>query len=563
MRDIGTNISNGRLAATMVVLFLGMFTANLDSTILATAVPKITEEFESLADIGWYGSSAFLTFAAFQTCWGKAFKYFQIKWTYITAIFIFELGSLVCAIAQNSATLIVGRSIAGIGGAGLTTGTFVVIGYTVVEELRPAFMGVLGATYALASFIGPIVGGAFTQGITWRWCFWLNLPIGGLAFVLFFVFFRTPVHAKPLEAPWKEKILQLDPLGSALILSSVTCYLLALQWGGLTRSWSDSTVIGTLIGFVVLAIACAMNEVWMGERASIIPRLLKKRRILVNQFVVFLNSGGLFILIYYLPIYFQALRGDSPLQSGVNNLPFLIGGVFSMASGVVLSATNQWIPFMAPSAALSTIGAGLIYMFDVDTPTGEWVGYQLLAGAGAGFVSQIPIMANTSIVDMVDMSSVSAMTLLFQLLGGSFSVSAAQSVFGNLLLGRIEETAPDISQSRILTTGASDLRGAFTSEELPFILEAYTDAFKGAVAVAIAMMAASTLAALCAKWERLRPEVPQVEESASISEKKLPTNTSSGIDRLSMIENSNGGDTAVRSSNELANPEGQSRVEMD
>ncbi|KAH9239381.1 hypothetical protein K456DRAFT_1937512 [Colletotrichum gloeosporioides 23] len=529
MRNIGTGLSNGRLSATMLVLFLGMLTANLDTTILAAAIPRITDEFETLADIGWYGSATFLTFAAFQTTWAKAYKYFDIKWTYALTLAIFELGSIICAVAQNSATLIAGRAIAGVGAAGLTTGTFVIIGYTVIEELRPAFKGVLGATYALASFIGPIVGGAFTQNVTWRWCFWINLPIGGAAIALLIPFYHNPEHAKPLKATWQEKLLQLDPVGGSLILTSVICYLLALQWGGLEKSWSNSTVIGTLIGFGLLSIACGVNEIWMGERASIVPRLLKIRRILVNQFVVFLNSGGQFIMAYYLPIYFQSLRNDSPLQSGVHNLPFLIGGLFSMASGALLSATNLWLPFLLPAAALSAVGGGLLCTLNADTSTAKWVGYQILAGSTTGFVSQIPVMSNTAIVEVTDVGSTSAMTLLFQLLGGSFSVSAAQSVFGNLLLRRLSRTAPQIPPAYILTTGVSDLRRAFTTEELPLILDGYTEGIQGAFAVATAMMAASVIAALLPKWEKLRPAASQSTEECTAIEKTLRANSESAV----------------------------------
>ena len=148
-----------RLTFTMLALFISVFTANLDSTILATAIPKITDEFHALSDIGWYGSSGFLTFAAFQTCWGKAFKYFPIKPTYLVTLLIFELGSLVCAVAPTSTALIVGRSITGIGAAGLCTGTFVIIGYSVRPQRQFMLMGVMGATYTLASFVGPLVGG--------------------------------------------------------------------------------------------------------------------------------------------------------------------------------------------------------------------------------------------------------------------------------------------------------------------------------------------------------------------------------------------------------------------
>ncbi|KAE8393452.1 major facilitator superfamily domain-containing protein [Aspergillus alliaceus] len=152
----------------MLALFMGMFTANLDSTILASAIPRITDDFHSLGDIGWYVSSAFLTFAAFQTNWGKVFKYFHLEWSYLLSLLIFELGSLLCAVVPSSATLITGRAIAGIGAAGLCTGTFVIIGYSVEHERQPAFMDVMDATYTLASFIGPLPGGAFTERISWR-----------------------------------------------------------------------------------------------------------------------------------------------------------------------------------------------------------------------------------------------------------------------------------------------------------------------------------------------------------------------------------------------------------
>jgi MFS family permease len=517
----------GRLAATMFALFMGMFTANLDSTILATAIPRITDEFHSLGDIGWYGSSAFLTFAAFQTTWGKVFKYYDLKWSYLLSLFIFELGSLVCAVAPSSAALIVGRAIAGIGAAGLCTGTFVIIGYSVRPERQPAYMGIMGATYALASFVGPLVGGAFTQNVTWRWCFYLNLPIGGLAAFIIVFFFRTPRAAKPMDAPFTEKMLQLDPAGCVLIIGAVVCYLLALQWGGLQKSWSDSSVIGTLIGFILLCIVFGVNEWWFGERASIVPRLLKRRRILANCAVVFFNSGGLFILIYYLPIYFQSIRDASPIGSGVRNLPFLIGGIFSMVAGVVLSATQQWVPFMAISAALSAVGGGLIYTIDQNTSTAKWVGYQILGGASTGFISQIPIMANTACVDMADMSTVSAMTLFFQLIGGSFSVSAAESVFGNVLLRRIAETAPGLSPSLVVSVGAANLRNTFPLEALPGILAAYMDGIKGAFAVATAMLAISFPLALLPKWEKLRPEAPQSssDDDLDVADEKAPSHS--------------------------------------
>ena len=158
-----------KLAFIIVALILSMFLVALDMTIVATAIPKITDEFNSLDQVGWYGAAFFLTVGAFQSTWGKAFKYFPLKITFLVAIGIFELGSLLCGVAQNSITLIVGRAIAGLGGAGIASGVYTIIAFTAPPAQRPAFTGILGATYGVASVIGPLLGGVFTSNLSWRW----------------------------------------------------------------------------------------------------------------------------------------------------------------------------------------------------------------------------------------------------------------------------------------------------------------------------------------------------------------------------------------------------------
>ncbi|KAK2593055.1 hypothetical protein QQS21_009263 [Conoideocrella luteorostrata] len=231
----------------------------------------------------------------------------------------------------------------------------------------------------------------------------------------------------------------------------------------------------------------------MGEQAFIIPRTLKKRRILANQLVVFFNSGGLFVLIYYLSIYFQSVLGDALLQSGVHNLPFLISGIFSVLSGFALSMTNQFIPFMAGRAAFSAVGGGLIYTFTPAIAVAKWVAYQILAGASTGFLSQIPIMANTA--------GVARWRVVF---------SAAQSACGNVLLRRIGETDPGVSATKILSVDVAELRKYFSEQQLPGIIEAYMDTLKAAFALVTALLALSVPLSL-PRWEKLRQKNPKTQ----------------------------------------------------
>jgi hypothetical protein len=166
-----------RLAMIIVALALAMFLVAIDMTIVATAIPRITDQFHSLDQVGWYGSAFFLTLASFQSTWGKAYKYFPLKTSFLISILIFEIGSLVCAVAKNSTTLIVGRAIAGAGGAGIASGAYTIIAFSAPPQQRPAFTGILGASYGVASVIGPLLGGVFTDRLTWRWCVSYTWPL--------------------------------------------------------------------------------------------------------------------------------------------------------------------------------------------------------------------------------------------------------------------------------------------------------------------------------------------------------------------------------------------------
>ncbi|KAH8704048.1 putative MFS multidrug transporter [Talaromyces proteolyticus] len=492
----------------LIATMLSMFLVALDMTIVATAIPQITDDFHSLDQVAWYGSAFFLTLASFQSTWGKGYKYFPLKYTYLLAIFIFELGSLICAVAKNSTTLIVGRAIAGLGAAGIASGVYIIIAFSARPRQRAAFTGLLGATYSVASVAGPLLGGVFTSNVSWRWCFYINLPIGGLSAAIITFFFTTPPAAKPAPASAKEKVLQMDLPGTFTIMAAVICYLLALQWAGVTKAWSDSEIVGLLVGFGLLVIVFIGVEWYSGERALIPFRLMKQRNVAVASAYVLFVVGPMFIMIYYLPIYFQSVKDVSASQSGVRNVPLILSvSLMTIVSGVLITAYGQFAYLMILAGVIATIGAGLIYTFEIDTPSSKWIGYQVLCGIGVGIGCQISIIVNQASVDPSDLANVSAVTLFLQTIGGAFWVSAAQAAFSNKMLQKLPEYAPGVNPQLVIATGATELRSVFSADQLAGILQAYMSGLKVTFLLSIVLGGIATVISLFPKWTSLKGKV--------------------------------------------------------
>ena len=347
-----------------------------------------------------------MCFGGFQSSWGKAFKYFPLKAAFVTTTVAFEVGSLICGAAPNATALIVGRAIAGMGGAGIATGGTTIVAFCAPPEKRPILMGLIGVTYALAAAAGPLLGGAFSDRATWRWCFYINVPIGALSVGAILIFFHLPSAVKPVEADWKETLLQMDPLGITLAMGSIICFILALQYGGTTHPWDSSVVIGLLVGFVVILLALVVWEFYQGEYAMLVPRLISQRSLWSVSTFQFFFAGSYFLLLYYLPIYFQSIKGANPIKSGVDNLPMVItAGFFVLGGGITVAKTGQAVPFMALGAALATVGMGLLYTLDVDTPSAKWIGYQILIGASLAFPFQNCLNVMQANVDATDLAS--------------------------------------------------------------------------------------------------------------------------------------------------------------
>ncbi|KAI0465629.1 MFS gliotoxin efflux transporter glia [Xylaria cf. heliscus] len=483
----------------LIIIVTGLL-LSLFLSIIATAIPSITSEFHSMDDVGWYGSAFFLTLAAFQAFWGKAYKYYSLRLVFMASIAVFEIGSLVAALAPNSIALIVGRAIQGVGGSGLTSGCYTIAAFLVPPERVNIIIGLLGSTFSLSSVVGPLLGGVFTQTLSWRWCFWINLPIGGAA-IFGLLFFRPPPHSRSnSKMGFKHTVLSFDPPGVILVTGSLVSFFLALQWGGITKAWSSRIVIALLVVWVVLTIIWVVLEWFQKDRALMAPRILANRNLAACCIFVFFLSSANFSLIYNIPLYFQAVKGKTPLLSGILTIPTILStSISTFLSSAIVARIGFYQPFLIVGSVLATIGAGLIYTWNLDTGLGRIIGYQILYGGGTGIAVQVPVIVAGVVTSNADQAISTATVLFFQFVAAAYGVGATDSILNNLLLSSLPRYLPGEDPLKVLSIGSSALQTRFQGQKLHGAREAYIQGLHGSWALAIALFGASFLASLIPK----------------------------------------------------------------
>ncbi|OTB05078.1 hypothetical protein M426DRAFT_320135 [Hypoxylon sp. CI-4A] len=416
---------------TAVIVFAlcsALFLAALDVTIVTTAIPTITEQFQSPSGYTWIGASYLLANSATVPSWGKISDIWGRKPVMLIAVAIFWIGSLICALSVNIGMLIAARAIQGVGGGGVVVLTNICVGDLFSMRKRGMYYAFFGMVWAIASAIGPILGGVFTTKATWRWCFYVNLPISGVGF--FVLLFVLKLH-NPRTPVW-EGLAAIDWLGSLLIVGGTLMFLFGLEFGGVTYPWNSAATICLIVFGVVTVFIFVAVEKWYAKYPVIPLRLFKFGKN-ISTFAICLVHGAVFISgSYYLPLYFQAVLGASSLLSGVYILPYVLALSFmSIGSGLFMKKTGKYLPAIIFGMLFMTLGFGLFIDLGPKANWAKIIIFQIIAGIGVGPNFQSPLVALQTSVEPRDIAAVTSTFGFVRQLSTSISVVIGGVVFQN------------------------------------------------------------------------------------------------------------------------------------
>ncbi|KAL3478143.1 major facilitator superfamily domain-containing protein [Aspergillus californicus] len=486
--DAPTYITGVSLISTISCLVLVSYLVLLDTSIVSTAIPRITTDFHSLDDVGWYGTAYLVANCAVQPLSGKMYTYFKSKWTFIAFFTVFELGSALCGAAQSSNMLIVGRAFAGIGSSGLFNGAFTILYASVPSATRDALTGILMGIAQLGILCGPLIGGALTQHASWRWCFYINLPCAALVYP---GLIAVPIPDGRTGAAKSQTIPtslgKLDVPGFVLFAGAIVQLLFALNWGGTNYPWNSATIIGLFCGAGGTFIVFVVWEWRVGLDAMIPLDLVRHRIIWASCLNYGFFYGCMMTCTYYMPIYFQAVRDASPTMSGVDLLPVIVPTMaFAMLTGVLVTRIGYYLPFALISSIIVITGTALLTTLTPETATRNWIGFQIIQGIGRGLGVQMPLLAVQTFASKSNHSIATGLVMLSQYLGGAIFLAVCQVVFSSGLSGELARYAPSVDAEMLMAAGAGAVRDVVEPSMLDGVVKAYNGAVVRTLYVAVA-----------------------------------------------------------------------------
>jgi EmrB/QacA subfamily drug resistance transporter len=476
---------NRSVRAIFGSLLLVMLLASLDSTIVATALPTIVGEFGGLAHLSWIVTAYLLTTTVVTPLYGKLGDLFGRKIVLQSAILLFLAGSALCGLSRSMGQLIVFRAVQGLGGGGLMVVTMAVVGDLFSPRERSRYQGIFGAVFGFATVLGPLVGGFFVEHLSWRWIFYVNLPLGFVAVAVIGVAFNAPA------ARGRTRI---DIAGGLLLAMTLTALILLTSFGGQSFAWGSSEAIG--LAAVVLAGLGGFVVAELRFREPMVPlRLFLNRVFALACAIGFIVGLALFGSVTYMPLYLQVVKGVSPTLAGLTLTPMMGGVVLtSVVSGRIISHSGRYRPFPIAGTAIMTLGLGLLSTLGTDSAVWTACCYMLILGLGLGMVMQVLVLATQNAVEYRDLGVATSGTTLFRSIGGSVGVSLFGAVFSAMLTAELARRLPAGTEVPAATAPAA-------IQALPDALRAaYLQSFTAALHPVFLYAAAIALLGFLLSW---------------------------------------------------------------